>query len=103
MMLCKIMSKNYKDLNTLINSKTVLDFSGPSLFRMESISKACEKKSLRKLKKILMKFEKVEDPLLKSKIIQLLNGLEEENLKKILKPYSKVQILHIVNLIDLSL
>jgi 26S proteasome regulatory subunit N6 len=43
------------------------------------------------------------DRLIRSKFKELTNILEEENLLKFLKPYSKVQIRHISNLIKLPI
>lgn len=102
MMLCKIMSKNFKELNLLVNNKVILQFNGHSVERMYAISKTCEKRSLKELEQILNEIE-FEDTLLKIKINQIRNNLEEENIIKILEPYSKVQIIHISNLIDLPL
>jgi len=102
MMLCKIMNKKYKELNLLVNNKVILQFNGHAVERMCLISKVCENHSLKELEKILDEI-KFEDKLLKNKIKQIRDELEEENIIKLLKPYNKVQIIHISNLINLPL
>lgn len=102
MMLCKIMNKKYKELNLLVSNKVILQFNGHAVQRMYLISKVCENHSLKELEKILDEIN-FEDKLLKNKITQIRDELEEENIIKLLKPYSKVQIVHISNLINLPL
>lgn len=102
MMLCKIMSKKYKEVDLLVSNKVIQQFNGHAIERMYLISKVCEKHSLKELEKIISEIN-FEDELLKKKMNQIRGELEEENIVKLLKPYNKVQIIHISNLINLPL
>jgi len=101
MLLCKVMSRKFKDLNSLVSSKSALEFAGPEIDRMHAISKACEKRSVKELEQVLADHPKDDDTLLEGKLKELCDTIQEENLLKFLEPYSKVQISHIAKLIEL--
>jgi len=101
MLLSKIMARKYKDVNSLISSKSALEYRSPEVDCLHSISKACKKRSIKELESVIEKFPIEGDTLLEAKLTELKSTLEEENLLKLLEPYSKVQIEHISKLIDL--
>merc|ERR1712150_424156 len=93
-------ARKYKDLNSLVSSKVVLDFPVPEVTKMHDISKACEQRDVKKLEKAIQNFT-TDDTLITAQLRELAETLEQENLLKLLEPYSKVQIHHIAKLIDL--
>lgn len=101
MFLCKVMARKFKDVNSLVSSKSVLEFESHEVEHMHAISKACERRDLNELERAITNFDFGSDTLLENKMKQLSSSLLEENLLKLLEPYSKVQIEHIAKLIDL--
>jgi 26S proteasome regulatory subunit N6 len=70
---------------------------------MKAIATASQKRSLSEFEKALQAFksELVEDPFIRSHLDALYDNLLEQNLCRIIEPFSKVQILHIAKLINL--
>jgi len=101
MLLSKIMERKYKDVNSIISSKSALEFNSTGLEKLHLISKACAQRSIKELESIIVTFPTAGDTLLEAKLAELKSTLEEENLLKLLEPYSKVQIEHISKLIEL--
>lgn len=101
MLLNKVMARKFKELNSIISSKAALEFVCEEVTKMHNISKACAKRDVKELEQIITSFPTGDDTLLKAKLIELASTMQEENLLKLLEPYSKVQIAHIAQLIDL--
>jgi len=101
MLLNKVMARKFKELNSIVSSKAALEYICEEVTKMHEISKACAKRDVKELEKVIITYPTGDDTLLKAKLKELAGTLQEENLLKLLEPYSKVQISHIASLIDL--
>jgi len=101
MLLNKVMARRFKELNSIVSSKAALEYVCEEVTKMHDISKACAKRDVKELEEVIATYPTGDDTLLKAKLRELASSLQEENLLKLLEPYSKVQISHIAMLIDL--
>jgi len=102
MLLNKVMARKFKELNSIVSSKSALEYICEEVTKMHDISKACAKRDVKLLESVIATYPTGDDTLLKAKLRELASDLQEENLLKLLEPYSKVQISHIAGLIDLD-
>jgi len=103
MLMCKIMINAADDVNNLITGKLALKYAGKDIESMKAIAAASQKRSLADFQKILetYKEELIDDPFIRSHLDILYDNLLEQNLSRIIEPFSKVQIDHIAHLIKL--
>jgi len=101
MLLNKVMARKFKELNSIVSSKSALEYVCVEVTMMHDISKACAKRDVKELEIIIAKYPTGDDTLLQAKLQELAGALQEENLLKLLEPYSVVQIAHIAKLIEL--
>jgi len=103
MLMCKIMINAADDVNNLITGKLALKYAGREIESMKAIAGASQKRSLAEFQKILetYKVELVDDPFIRSHLDILYDNLLEQNLSRIIEPFSKVQIDHVAHLIKL--
>lgn len=105
MLLCKIMLNSPDDVQSIISGKLALRYSGPQLFAMKSIANAHHNRSLEEFQETLKTYkeELTEDPIIQSHLDALYDNLLEQNLCRIIEPFSKVQVEHVATLIKLPL
>lgn len=103
MLLSKIMINAADDVNNLLAGKLALKYSGREVESMKAIAGACEKRSLAEFQKNLETFKDqlLDDNFVRSHLDQLYDSLLDQNLCRIIEPFSKVQIDHIASLIKL--
>lgn len=103
MLLCKIMSNNVEEVNSLINGKLALKYALPALDAMRAIAKAFTNRSLKEFQEYIHKFKDVlaVDKLISRHLNELYESLLEQNLLRIIEPYSQVEITHISKVIEL--
>ena len=103
MLMCKIMSSVKEDVNTLINGKLALRYATPELEAMRAISSAKAASSLKSYQASMHKYaaEIASDSFLYRHIESLYETLLEQNLLKLIEPYSQVQVSHLAKLIEL--
>jgi 26S proteasome regulatory subunit N6 len=103
MILVKIMVGKTADAASLINGKYAMKYAGRELDAMSAVSKAYASRSLHEFEDALKAYPKDlgEDPLIQNHLKDLNSGLLEQNLIRIIEPYSRVEITHIASLIDL--
>lgn len=103
MLMCKIMINAADDVNNLITGKLALKYAGKDIESMKAIAGASQKRSLADFQKILetYKEELIDDAFIRSHLDILYDNLLEQNLSRIIEPFSKVQIDHIAHLIKL--
>ena len=72
---------------------------------MKAIAEAYKKRSLYEFKQVLEKYKEqlVDDPTINSQLNSLYENLVQQNLLKIIEPYSRVQLEFIAKQIDLPL
>eukprot|EP00892_Ulva_mutabilis_P006807 jgi/Ulvmu1/4499/UM002_0225.1 len=104
LLLCKIMSDNATEVASIISSKSGLNYSGPELEAMKLVAEARTQSSLTMLQEVLDKYkEQLEgDPIVNRHLNDLFKALLEQNLIRVIMPYSKVEIKHLAKLISLD-
>jgi len=105
MLLTKIMSQMYDDINGLLTAKNAQAFVGNrSVTAMQAISKACKDRALHAFMDARETYKDVLcDAFIQSHLDIRHNILLEENLQRIIEPYSCVEISHVASLIKLPL
>jgi len=104
MILSKIMIGAIDDVNAIVNGKYGLKYPGRDIDAMKAIAKVYADRSLKEFQEALNQYnhEIREDRILKIHISSLYETLLEQNLFRIVEPYSQVQIAHIAKLVGLS-
>jgi 26S proteasome regulatory subunit N6 len=105
MILCKIMLGFKDDATGLLNGKSALKYVGVDLDAMRAIAQAHADRSLKAFEQALVDFEKQlkGDLFISMHLKDLYNKLLEENLCRIIEPYSKVEIEQVAKIIELPL
>jgi len=105
MLLCKIMLNCPDDVQSIISGKLALRYSGPQLVAMKSIANASHNRSLSEFQEALrtFKMELTEDPIIRAHLDALYDNLLEQNLSRIIEPFSRVEIEHVAKIIKLPL
>ncbi|ESR66481.1 PCI domain-containing protein [Citrus sinensis] len=105
MLLCKIMVSQADDVAGIISSKAGLQYVGPELDAMKAVADAHSKRSLKLFETALRDFKAQleEDPIVHRHLSSLYDTLLEQNLCRLIEPYSRVEIAHIAELIELPI
>ncbi|XP_010545427.1 PREDICTED: 26S proteasome non-ATPase regulatory subunit 11 homolog [Tarenaya hassleriana] len=103
MLLCKIMVSQADDVTSIISSKAGLQYVGPDLDAMKAVADAHGKRSLKLFENALRdyKAQLEEDPIVHRHLSSLYDTLLEQNLCRLIEPFSRVEIPHIAELIEL--
>uniref|UniRef100_A0A5B6YYB3 PCI domain-containing protein n=1 Tax=Davidia involucrata TaxID=16924 RepID=A0A5B6YYB3_DAVIN len=103
MLLCKIMVNQSDDVAGIISSKAGLQYLGPELDAMKAVADAHSKRSLKLFETALRDFKAQleEDPIVHRHLSSLYDTLLEQNLCRLIEPFSRVEIAHIAELIEL--
>ena len=101
-LLCRIMQDDPKACKGLVTSKSTLKYqTQPSIQALLKIAAAYEDRSLRKLEQVLREHPTT-DEVIKHHLKELYERFLEKNLLKILEPFSRVEIAHVADLIELD-
>ena len=93
MILSKIVGGHIEDVNNIVLSKQGRDYYGNEIEALRSVENAVKEKSIKLLKENLEKYKEFfNDPIIEFHLNNLNNELLEQNLIKIIKPYSVVEI-----------
>jgi 26S proteasome regulatory subunit N6 len=105
MLLCKIMLNTADDVQSIVSGKLALRCSGPEIDAMKSIAQASQKRSLADFQTTLNKYkvQLIDDPIVHAHLDSLYDKLLEQNLCRLIEPFSRVQVEHIANLIKLPI
>jgi len=105
MLLTKIMSQLYDDIPGLLTAKNAQAFVGSrQVAAMQAISKACKERALHAFMDAREEYKDVlSDAFVISHLDVRHNALLEENLQRIIEPFSRVEIAHVASLIELPL
>jgi len=103
MLLSKIMDGDAEEVPGLIASKGGLKWAGPPIEAMREVAKASQERSLELFQRALdaHPHELKEDLLISHHLDDLWNKLLEENLLKIIEPYTNVEVSHVAKQIKL--
>lgn len=104
MLLSKVMLNQSEEVHSIIIGKLVLKYVGPEVEAMKAIAQASRKRSMADFQQALVKFrhELVEDPFIKSHLNALYDTMLEQNLCRIIEPFSRVQVSHVAKIINLT-
>ena len=104
MTLCKILMNCNDEVFALMNGKYGIKYYGPELEFLKQVASAHKKKNLVEFQKIIETNQKLieKDEIVQSHVQDLYENLLELNLLKVIKPYSKVQLFHIAQSVNLS-
>ncbi|XP_035208807.1 26S proteasome non-ATPase regulatory subunit 11-like isoform X2 [Stegodyphus dumicola] len=105
MLLSKIMLNLPEEVHSIIMGKLVLKYAGPEIDAMKAIAQASHKRSMADFQAALVKYQKelVDDPIIKAHLNTLYDTMLEQNLCRIIEPFSRVQVEHVAKIINLPL
>jgi len=104
MLLCKIMLNLNDDVNSLLGSKHAQRYAGKGLDAMKAVARAHTNRSLEEYEKALgdYRFELGSDRFIARHLQRLYDALLEQNLIKVIEPYSRVEITHVAKMVGLD-
>ncbi|KAK4227978.1 hypothetical protein QBC38DRAFT_169861 [Podospora fimiseda] len=104
MLLCKVMLNLSDDVNQLMQSKQALKYAGQSLEAMKAIARAHSNRSLEEYERALgaYKYELGSDAFIRNHLRRLYDAMLEQNLIKVIEPFSRVEIDHIAKMVGLD-
>ncbi|KAH6903646.1 proteasome regulatory particle subunit [Coprinopsis sp. MPI-PUGE-AT-0042] len=102
MLLCKIMLNSPEDVNSLLTIKLATQYaSSRDVESMRAIARAHQDRNLADFEKALREYqlELSSDPTIRSHLAALYDTLLEQNLLRIIEPYSVVEIVKVAELV----
>lgn len=104
LLLSKIMLNLSDDIDSLLTNKTVQKYAGRDIDAMKAIASAYSNRSLKEFETALETYGKElsSDPFIRSHFSDLYDTLLEQNLVKVIEPFSCVEISHIAEIIGLD-
>ncbi|KAE8445163.1 hypothetical protein EG329_013659 [Mollisiaceae sp. DMI_Dod_QoI] len=104
MLLCKIMLNLADDVNQLMTSKQAVKYAGKNLEAMKAVARAHSNRSLEEYEKALSDYrhELGSDPFIRNHLRRLYDAMLEQNLIKVIEPFSRVEIHHIAKMVGLD-
>lgn len=105
MLLCKIMVNQADDVAGIILSKGGLAYVGPDVDAMKAVADAHSKRSLKSFEAALRAYKaQLEgDPIVHRHLSSLYDTLLEQNLCRLIELYSRVEISHVAEMIELAI
>jgi len=105
MMLTKIMMNRPQETKAIRNSKSGLKYDGPQIDAMQAVAAAHEERCLKKFEAVLLQYKpQLElDSVISFHLTDLNETLLEQNILRILEPFSRVEITHVAELMELPL
>ncbi|KAL8931959.1 MAG: hypothetical protein Q9211_006621 [Gyalolechia sp. 1 TL-2023] len=104
MLLCKIMLNLVDDVNSLMASKQAMKYSGKNLEAMKSVARAHSNRSLEEYERALSnyRYELGSDTFIRNHLRRLYDAMLEQNLIKVIEPFSRVEMDHIAKMVGLD-
>ncbi|XP_059929740.1 26S proteasome non-ATPase regulatory subunit 11A [Gadus macrocephalus] len=104
MLLCKIMLNLPDEVHSLIGGKLALRHAGRQTESLKCVAQASKNRSLADFEKALTEYKRElrDDPIISTHLDTLYDTLLEQNLIRVIEPFSRVQIAHISTLIKLG-
>jgi 26S proteasome regulatory subunit N6 len=103
MLLCKIMVNATDDIGQILTHKAAVRYSGRDIDAMRAVAAAYKERSLKSFTSVQQQYqgEIGGDVVVSAHLAELYSKLLEQNLLRIIEPYSCVEIAHVAHLIDL--
>jgi len=103
MLMSKIMLNLPDEVTNLVSGKLALRYSGPALDAMKAVALAAKARSLADFQTAVKKYktELEEDRIVSKHLDTLYNSMLEQNLCRIIEPYSRVQVAYVAGKINL--
>ena len=97
MLLCKIMLGLSEDVAGLVSSKLAQPYAGRDVDAMKAVAKAHQDRSLAAFESALVAYKKElsDDPIIRNHLAALYDTLLEQNLVRVIEPYSRVEISYV--------
>uniref|UniRef100_A0A8C8SRP2 Proteasome 26S subunit, non-ATPase 11 n=1 Tax=Pelusios castaneus TaxID=367368 RepID=A0A8C8SRP2_9SAUR len=94
MLLCKIMLNTPEDVQALVSGKLALRYAGRQTEALKCVAQASKNRSLADFEKALTdyKVELRDDPIINTHLAKLYDNLLEQNLIRVIEPFSRVQV-----------
>ncbi|CAI6335406.1 unnamed protein product [Periconia digitata] len=104
MLLCKIMLNLGDDVTSLMASKHAIKYAGKSLDAMKAVARAHTNRSLEEYETALEDYRRElgSDRFITSHLRRLYDNMLEQNLIKVIEPFSRVEIEHIAKMVGLD-
>jgi 26S proteasome regulatory subunit N6 len=105
MLLTKVMTGKAEDVPSIVNGTVALKYAGRQVDAMKSVATAHAARSLEQFESTLTEYkaELSDDPIVHAHLNALYDTLKENNLSRIIEPFSRVEIAHVAELINLPL
>jgi len=105
MLMCKIMLNAPDDVSSIINGKPGMRHQGEAIEAMRAVATAHKQRSLQEFEKALATHATHlgADPIISTHLNALYDMLLQENICRIIEPYSRVETAHIAQLMKLPL
>ncbi|KAL9538898.1 26S proteasome non-ATPase regulatory subunit 11 [Mucor bainieri] len=103
MLLCKIMLNLTEDVHSIIGGKVALRYAGVEIDAMKAVAHAHKNRNLQEFETALATYtnELNNDPIIRTQLAALYDTLLEQNLVRIIEPFSRVKISHIADMVKL--
>uniref|UniRef100_A0A182JYD3 PCI domain-containing protein n=1 Tax=Anopheles christyi TaxID=43041 RepID=A0A182JYD3_9DIPT len=105
MLLCKIMLGQSDDVNQIVSGKLAITYSGRDIDAMKAVAEASHKRSLADFQDALKQYKKEleDDVIVKAHLGTLYDTMLEQNLCRIIEPYSQCEVSFIAEQIALPI
>ncbi|KAF2880290.1 hypothetical protein ILUMI_25886 [Ignelater luminosus] len=105
MLLSKIMLNNPEDVQQIVSGKLAIKYAGRDIDAMKSVAQASHKRSLADFQQAVKQYkhELEDDVIVRAHLGTLYDNMLEQNLCRIIEPYSRVQVDYIARTIKLPM
>ncbi|XP_060528737.1 26S proteasome non-ATPase regulatory subunit 11 [Cylas formicarius] len=105
MLLSKIMLNNPEDVQQIVSGKLAIKYAGRDVDAMKAVAQASHKRSLADFQQAVKQFkhELEDDVIVRAHLGTLYDNMLEQNLCRIIEPYSRVQVDYIAKTIKLPM
>lgn len=105
MLLSKIMVNNPEDVQQIVSGKLAIKYAGPDIDAMKAVAQASHKRSLADFQQVVKQYkhELEDDVIVRAHLGTLYENMLEQNLCRIIEPYSRVQVDYIAKTIKLPM
>lgn len=105
MLLSKIMLNNPEDVQQIVSGKLAIKYAGRDIDAMKAVAQASHKRSLADFQQAVKQFkhELEDDVIVRAHLGTLYDNMLEQNLCRIIEPYSRVQVDYVARTIKLPM